>query len=184
MLLPPVKAKGKSGRKYFFLKRPLNVSLVKWKVASCLLEAWRWYLKIISFWHLLHLFHTLILQGFLSLFWLWLLASCQYHDFLQLHCIMDYTILISVKTPSVLLCALPSHPTGQGSSGSERDCSVMCLSRSLWTGGFRRVCKSWVAYFCCLSFGIQAENLIRWKRCHEKSCFLSAGRRIDARTCA
>lgn len=25
----------------FFLKGPLNTSLVKWKVASCLLEAWR-----------------------------------------------------------------------------------------------------------------------------------------------
>lgn len=150
---------------------------------SCKLSPWSLEMISESFCHLLHLFHTLILQGFLPLFWLWLLASCQYHDFLQLHSIMDYTIFFSVKTPSIPPCAFLSHPTGQGSSGSEWDCSVMCLSRSIWTGGFRRVCKFWVAYFCCLSFGIQAENLIRWKRCHEKSCFLSAGRRIDARTC-
>lgn len=152
-------------------------------MGSCKLSPWSLEVISESFRHLLHLFHALILRGFLPLLWLWLLASCQYHDFLQLHCIMDYTVLISVKTPSIPPCALLSHPTGQGSSGSEWDCSVMCLSRSIWTGGFRRVCKFWVAYFCCLPFGIQAENLIRWKRCHEKSCFLSAGRRIDARTC-
>lgn len=181
MLLPPVKANGKSGRKYFFFWKDL-LTLLWWsgklQVVSLKPGDDIWILlpsaSSVSYSDITRIFASVLIVITCFLPVSWLFAAPQYNGL--------YHILFC-QNPSIPPCAFLSHPTGQGSSGSEWDCSVMCLSRSIWTGGFRRVCKFWVAYFCCLSFGIQAENLIRWKRCHEKSCFLSAGRRIDARTC-